>query len=408
MLRALVWRCGSAVACLSLVSAQPADAQYLPSTPLTLAGGRISIGGDVQAGIAPRDEEAWFNYTDYEHNALRMFRWSVAGEWRIAARLALLAEVRGENTDAPYASAAYVRARPFTRIPLDIQAGRIPPTFGAFGRRIYSTDNPLIGYPLAYQYLLSIRPDAIPASSRELLTMRARGWLSSFSVGSAEAQPGLPVINGFHWDTGVQARIGNDTIQGAVALTQGTLAQPRVSDNNDGKQVSARLQLQPLFGLVVGVSGARGSWLDRDVQGLVTRGQPDARQQAIGVDAEYSRGHWILRGEAVRSTWNVPGVASARDAMDLVATSEWVEGKYRLTPRLYVAGRVDRLTFSRIEPSANAAAVTWEAPVSRVEAGGGVYLQRNVVARLTVQRNHRDGGRVRERTFVATQVVYWF
>ena len=40
----------------------------------------------------------------------------------------------------------------------DIQVGRVPPTFGAFARRTYATDNPLIGYPLAYQYLTSLRP----------------------------------------------------------------------------------------------------------------------------------------------------------------------------------------------------------------------------------------------------------
>src|SRR5437660_527842 len=60
----------------------------------------------------------------------------------------------------------------------DIQLGRVPPTFGAFPRRAYSTDNPFIGYPLAYQYLTSLRADALPANADELLQMRARGWLS--------------------------------------------------------------------------------------------------------------------------------------------------------------------------------------------------------------------------------------
>ncbi|MGE5813611.1 MAG: hypothetical protein ACM36C_03915 [Acidobacteriota bacterium] len=391
-----------------LTAARPLYAQYLPSTPLTFADGRLVFGGDVQASLAPPDDEAWFNYTDYEHDALRMFRWSVAGEWRIAPRLAFLGELRAENIDAPRASALYVRARPFARVPLDIQAGRIPPTFGAFGRRVYSTDNLLIGYPLAYQYLLSIRPDAIPATSDELLRMRARGWQSSFSVGSQEAATGVSPINAFRWDTGIEVRLGTDRAQAAVAFTNGTLCDPRVGDNNDGKQFSARFQVQPLFGLIVGVSGARGAWLARDLEDLVAPGQQDARQQVLGFDAEYSRGHWLVRGEAIRSTWDMPGVASAADAMNLVATSGWVEGRYRLTPRLYVAGRAERLTFSRIQSAATGAYLRWEAPVSRLELGGGVYVQRNLVARLSVQSNHRDGGRVRERTIVSTQVLYWF
>ena len=68
-----------------------------------------------------------------------------------------------------------------------MQIGRIPPTFGAFTRRAYSRDNPLIGYPLAYQYLTSLRADAVPASADELLRMRGRGWLTEFSIGNRAA-----------------------------------------------------------------------------------------------------------------------------------------------------------------------------------------------------------------------------
>ena len=73
----------------------------------------------------------------------------------------------------------------------DIQAGQIPPSFGAYGRRGYQgTDNPFIGYPLAYQYLTSLRPDAVPATMADLLVMRARGWRTTYPIGSPEAGPG--------------------------------------------------------------------------------------------------------------------------------------------------------------------------------------------------------------------------
>src|SRR5256886_9040457 len=67
----------------------------------------------------------------------------------------------------------------------DIQAGRVPPTFGAFARRAYVSDNFLIGYPLAYQYLTSLRPDAVPANADELLRSEERRvgkeWRSRWS-----------------------------------------------------------------------------------------------------------------------------------------------------------------------------------------------------------------------------------
>jgi len=398
------------LACLCLIGlAAPARGQWLPSSPLVLAGGRLVIGGDLAAAVGERDDIGWFNYADYEQNALRLFRVGLSAEWRVAERLSFLGELRSENVDEPRAFAAYVRWRPFSRVPLDVQAGRIPPTFGAFGRRLYSNDNPLIGYPLAYQYLISIRGDAIPATPDDLLRMRARGWASSFPIGSTRPRPGVSIVSGFQWDTGVQVRVGNERTQAAFAVTNGTLSRPRVDDDNGGKQLAGRLQVRPVFGLVLGVSAARGAWLRRSVEALVAPGQDEAAQRALGVDAEYSRDHWIVRGETVRSTWDMPGVASPTEALDLTATSGWLEGRYRLTPRFYVAARADRLTFSRIRGTRfNGSPTPWDAPVSRIEAGGGWYLQRNLVVRAVVQRNWRDAGRQRRRTFVSGQILFWF
>lgn len=398
------------LACLCLIGlAAPARGQWLPSSPLVLAGGRLVIGGDLAAAVGERDDIGWFNYTDYEHDALRIFRVGLSAEWRVADRLSVLGELRSENVEEPRAFAAYVRWRPSGRLPLDVQAGRIPPTFGAFGRRLYSNDNPLIGYPLAYQYLISIRGDAIPATPDDLLRMRARGWESSFPVGSPTPRPGVSIVNGFQWDTGVQVRIGNERAQAALAVTNGSLSRPRVDDDNGGKQVAGRLQVRPAFGLVIGLSAARGAWLRRSVEALVAPGQDEAAQRTLGVDAEYSRDHWIVRGEVLRSTWDMPGVASPAEALDLTATSGWLEGRYRLTPRFYVAARADRLTFSRIRGTLfNGSPTPWDAPVSRIEAGGGWYLQRNLVARAVVQRNWRDAGRQRRRTFVSGQLLFWF
>jgi hypothetical protein len=74
--------------------------------------------------------------------------------------------------------------------------------------------------------------------------------------------------------------------------------------------------------------------------------------------------------------------------------------------------RADRLTFNRIRGEAvridRPSFDTWDAPVTRLEAGGGVYLQRNVTFRVAVQFNHRDGGFIHQRTFPSAQLVYWF
>jgi hypothetical protein len=233
--------------------------------------------------------------------------------------------------------------------------------------------------------------------------MRARGWRSNFPLGNTTAGPGIPLISGFKWDTGLQVRWKAGAVEAIGALTNGTLSSPRLSDDNSGKQISGRVAVTPVVGLIIGASAARGAWLSRQVP----VGGAAPAQSALGGDVEYSRDHWILRGEMVFSRWSLPRALSPSDTRSLTALATWAEGRYRLTPRIYTAGRVDRLGFSRLLGSAGLP-VAWDAPLTRVEGGFGFYLQRNLVLRTMVQGNRRDGGRVQNRTFFSAQLAYWF
>ncbi|HEX9366644.1 MAG TPA: hypothetical protein VF921_08450, partial [Vicinamibacterales bacterium] len=88
----------------------------------------------------------------------------------------------------------------------------------------------------------------------------------------------------------------------------------------------------------------------------------------------------------------------------------FVETRYRFTPRLFAAARADRLTFSRIRGQRRFAGqpTPWDAPVTRIEAGGGIYLERNLTLRVVAQRNWREAGLVRNRTYVSGQLSFWF
>ncbi len=233
---------------------------------------------------------AWFNYTDYEHNALRLFRIGVTADVRLTDRVSILTEIRSENGDAVKPYALYVRVRPWRDRPIDIQAGRIPPTFGAFARRDYGAGNPLIGYPLAYQYLTAVRPDALPASTDDVLRMRARGWRPSYPIGSLDVATGLPLITAFRWDTGVQVRVGPDALNAAAAVTNGTTSDPRTRDNNGGKQIVGRLQWQPERRAHDRRLGARGAY-------VVGRGAGERADARAGRLVRRSR-----RSEWTRST----------------------------------------------------------------------------------------------------------
>ncbi|HUR34111.1 MAG TPA: hypothetical protein VM032_09980 [Vicinamibacterales bacterium] len=398
------------LAALVLWASASARGQGLPSEPIVFGHGRVVVSGDASltascshaAGAAGcTADTGFFNYSDYEHSTLRMVQLGLSTSIRISNRLSALGEFRVENGTPPRPYGLYLRFRPFDRHDFDIQAGRIPSTFGAFARHAYGADNPVIGYPLAYQYLLSLRADAVPAGPDDLIRMRGRGWLSNFPLGNLAPEAGLPIADAFKWDTGVQAHGSVRWLEAAASITTGSLANPLFRDDNEGRQLAARLAARPLAGLVVGASASRAPYVTSGTATLVRARAQDFMQRALGADIEYSRDHYVVRFEAVASAFELATIEPT-----LRATAALVEGRYKLTPRLFVAGRLDHLGFNTIAGTTRA--VTWEAPVTRWEVGGGYAVQRNLQLRASFQHNTRDGGRVRRMTAAAGQLLYWF
>lgn len=398
---------GLLVGLMLAVAADPAIAQLLPEEPISLAGGHLVLGGEFSATVAPEDP-GFFNYTSYEFSALRNVRIGVSAEVRANDHLQLLGEVRLDQGHVLEAYGLFVRLRPWPARRFDIQAGRIPPTFGALSRTAYGSSNILIGQPLAYQYLMSIRPDALPAVNDDLLRMRGRGWLSEFPIGNSVEAPGLPMVNTSRWDTGVQAHGVVHKFEWTGAVTAGSLSDPRFHDNNAGRQYAGRLVARPTVALALGASASRGAWLNSNVDPALT-GQDSgdrSRQVAFGGDAEFSAGPWLIRGEAIRSTWTMPPIATLQIPEPLLATYLLLEGRYKIAPGFYLAMRGDRMDFSWITGERGPS--TWEARTWRFETGVGYSITRNIQVKGSWQRNDRDGGRVRRDSLFAGQVLYWF
>jgi hypothetical protein len=405
--------CGFAarIAGLVVVSAigagAPARAQTLPSEPLVFDDGHLTVSGDVSASMAPQDP-GFYNYTDYEHSALRMLRLDASAMLKANDHIAFLGELRSENLDSPLPYAFYVRIRPWSDRAFDIQAGRIPPTFGAFARRTYASDNFLIGYPLAYQYLTSLRPDSVPASVDDLLRVRGRGWLSSFSIGNTTPDRGVPLASVFRWDTGVQLHAATDLVDATASVTVGTISNPLFKDDNGGRQFAGRVALHPVAGLIVGGSASSGPFVSTTAaRSAVGDGHDgDFRQTAWGADVEYSRDYYIVRFETIVSRWTLPEVRAPFLDGPLTAVGSSLEGRYKIRPGLYAAARLDHLGFSEV--TGTGIRTTWDAPVTRVEVGGGYSLQRNLLLKVSFQHNTRDTVRTPTLNIPAAQLVFWF
>ena len=399
----------AAALALAILVAVAADAraQGLPSEPISIAGGHFVLGLEAVATIGP-DDPGFFNYTDYEYSALQNFRIGVSAEIRANDRVQLLTELRLDQGDVFEPYGLYVRIKPFASRSIYLQAGRVPPTFGAMARSAYGSSNLLIGQPLSYQYLVSLHTDAVPATVDDLLRMRGRGWESSFPVGNTTPGPGVPLVNTSRWDTGLQVHGVNGMFDWTGSVTTGSLSDPRVRDNNAGKHLAGRLVARPTAAFVLGVSVAHAEWIDRSVNSALEPGVTvdGARQAALGGDAEYSIGRVLIRSEVIRASWTLPKISTLALSEPLVVTSKLLEGRLKVLPGLYVALRGERLDFNTVMGSTRAA--SWEANTYRFEGGAGYSVTRNIQVKGAWQRNRRDGGRVRNDTLVSGQVLYWF
>lgn len=381
--------------------------QPVPTEPVSLGNGRLVLGAELTATVAPEDP-GFFNYTDYETNGLRSLRLGVTAKLHAGERLQLLGELRIDDSAGFEPYALYARVRPWPARRFDVQIGRIPPTFGALSRTTYGTSNLLIGTPLAYQYLTSLRTDALPAAPADLIRMRGRGWLSDFPLGNTTDDRGLPLVNTTRWDTGLQVHAVHGIVDWTAAVTAGSLSSPRVSDDNAGRQAAARVVVRPAAGLALGTSVSRGAYLSESLGGVLPSGRrvEDGLQQALGLDVEYSAGHLLGRAEWIRSAWTLPLPLAAASSETLVADAFLVEGRYRLAAGLQAALRLEHLGFDDIATVAGPE--PWEARVRRVEAGVTYTVVRNVIVKASVQRNRREGGRVRQSSLGALQLIYWF
>jgi len=407
---------GSWMRVLALVAPALLGASAAPCSADEPAGASsrepVFAWGVEAAGTYGSSDPGYFNDfdygSDYGWNGLRLGVLSLQARLRVLPRTAVLVDVRSANLEAPWVHALYLRSRPLARVPLDLQLGRMPSVFGAFPRRGYLSDNPLIGQPLVYQYLTSLRPDAMPATADGFRATRGAGWRPFYVIGSREPRTGLPLANAFLRDTGIGLRVGDGDVELGLAVTQGSLSAPRVRDDNSGKQIAGRLRWRPSFGLVIGASAARGEYVDEALQSALPEAARSRRysQTAFGLDVEYGMGRWLLRGEAILSRWDVPAIDAPAPRSPLQSWGAFGEVKCRLAPGLYAAARLDHLGFDTI--TGRAGSFSWDAPLDRLEVALGYAPWRHVLVKGSYQYNWRDGGRVREKGLVAAQVSLWY
>ncbi|HOC18066.1 MAG TPA: hypothetical protein PKK95_07350 [Vicinamibacterales bacterium] len=392
--------------------ARPAAAQGLPQAPITWLGGRGFLSGSVSAAAASGGTDTSFNSGDYGQDTMRLVELTLAPSIALHDAAFFSADLRAagsvNRSDWYFRPARLVvGVRPFPGRPLTVSAGLLQTPFGQSGRG-YGRENLLVGLPLIYQYRTALQADGsrgagVPGGEGPYPYPEYHGYgppaAAAQSYSYSYVAPGLPLVDTRGWNAGVRLDAGGDRAQVAAALVRGSLSNPLSRDDRPGWQLAGRAAGQPIVGLVVGVSGARGRYARVPGSGA------SLAETALGADAEISRGYWLVRGEVVHSRREVapPGAPSPTETLGVTGLD--VEGRYRIAPGFYLAGRVGRLWFG----GARGTALSWDADVTRFEGGLGWSLSRPLLVKASYQYNRRPGGIGREQLHrVAMQALVWF
>ncbi len=336
--------------------------------------GQVTLGGQTSTSFL---KSASTSSQREVNNARPSFAWraDLFLSGYVNENVAALCNVRVTDDQSINFDYLAVRLMNLTPLGLNLQAGKIDLPFGNLGERWFPRKNPLFGLPVIYEYRNAL-PEYI-ATETKLLANRGRGQ-------------GMRLLNLGMYDLGVMLSGSFDILDYAVAVTSGTISETSYLNGNSNSDLGMvlRLAATPMTGLTVGASYAWGAYLDEP-------GQPPARnidvnayrQRAIALDVEFSRGHAVLDGEAVYNIWPVP--LGTRDE-NFKVFGYYLEGRYTILPRVYVALRVSGLQFG--DALLGQAVQPWDYDVTEVEGGVGYFVDRDVLLKLVRRETRIDGG----------------
>jgi hypothetical protein len=253
-----------------------------------------------------------------------------------AAGTAETGRARLEEGTEWYTDLAGVRYSPSEALVVD--AGKMTQPLGAFASRRYSIRNPLIGVPDGYpvQYPLGVQLSG------------ARG-----RVDYRAAVVSLPIYH------------------------EGYTPEP-----SRAAHPAFGVGYTPTTGVRIGAAAMWGPYLGHDVAPTLLAGRSwrDYGARVFAMDAQLSRGYLELRGELGTARYEVPGQAKPVNGI-----TYYGEAKYTFTPRVFVAGRLERNDYAFIQPISASAWIANPTDMYNGEIGAGYRLGARTLLKTSVR-----------------------
>ncbi len=271
---------------------------------------------------------------------------------------------------------------------LNFWLGKIPTPVGTFSPRSYSHLNPLIGFPLAYQY-------KVPYDAFTLSNERSNLALRDLLVGAA-----LSIYEAC-WITGISAFGNWEGVEYMVAVGQGTLTNPEAKENG-GVQIAGRLGWTFSESFSAGVSAGVAPYLQHDTGLPSGTGVRDPKHVIFGADAKAKLNDLTLFFEAFYNSWDTPQYQVEKS---ISAITAYIEGQYFFRSNLYVAARYDRFFYGDITNPANNQKTPWGYNITRVEAGVGFLPLPELRLKAVIQNNALDHPTTKNISILALQAM---
>jgi hypothetical protein len=332
----------------------------------------------------------WFFYAAEEVRSAPYFYYDTyepQREWYVQAEQAFVGyQIRGEKTTVIF------------------KAGNLASAFGAFPLHYDDADNALLDQPLSYVQYLSVRNDQVPCGVADLL------WQNPYTVmnhcgGPPGGDEGITPVS-LYGMPGIQAEISSHRWDGRVQVTSGSPADPlSLSHAPQYAQWAAGGGYTIRQGWRVGISGFRGPFLAPDVAPSLTAGTSvrSFPASAIGLEAQWARGHWSLSGEWQRFQYDYPGFTQPPSVI-----SAYGEAKRMLTPRLYVAGRAGWLKPGGAKDETGAATSQFSPSIASYELGAGWWLNRHQLLKASYEWLNTENYPGTQNNIVGIQFVTMF
>jgi len=278
----------------------------------------------------------------------------------------------------------------------NLQAGKFATVIGNWVARHDEWQNPFVNAPLPYEYLTGIDDGEAARAPRDLEP----------AVG-AEAYEYVPVIWGPSYASGFAVTGRRGRLDYALeAKNSGPSSRPESwtlgAVNFAHPAYNLRVGFRPDMRVKFGFSASESVYLRPAAAATVPAGRSLAayRERLLAQDFSFEWHHFQLWAELFETQFAVPGVGEAR------TVAGYVEMRFKLTPAVSAACRINRQVFSSLADGANVG--PWSINVTRVDFAVAWRLTDQSLLKLQASTGRTPSSVESVRTTYAAQfVVRW-